>query len=104
MGIFSMLFGSANKNKIADLCKQGALLVDVRTPAEFSTGSVKGAINIPLNTIHNQTAKFKNKNNIIVFCKSGVRSAQAKSILEQSGITNVTNGGTWQSVHNAINN
>ncbi|HNF30745.1 MAG TPA: rhodanese-like domain-containing protein, partial [Chitinophagaceae bacterium] len=74
------------------------------TVQEFKGGAYPGAINIPLNTIHNQTAKFKNKNNIIVFCKSGVRSAQAKSILEQSGITNVTNGGTWQSVHNAINN
>lgn len=104
MGILSMLFGNNNNAKLAELCKQNALLVDVRTPAEFSTGSVKGAINIPLNTIQNQLSKFKNKTNIIVFCKSGGRSSMAKTILEQNGINNVTNGGTWQNVNNAVNN
>lgn len=104
MGILSMLFGNNNNTKLAELCKQNALLVDVRTPAEFSSGSVKGAINIPLNSIQNHLSKFKNKTNIIVFCKSGGRSSMAKTILEQNGITNVTNGGTWQNVNHAVNN
>jgi len=33
-----------------------------------------------------------------VFCRSGNRSGQAKMILEQNGIKNVVNGGTWQNV------
>jgi len=42
--------------------------------------------------------KFKGKKNIIVFCRSGNRSGQAKSILEQHGFTNVINGGAWDNV------
>lgn len=76
--------------------------VDVRTPAEFAQGSVKGAVNIPLNQIENQLAKFKGKEKIIVFCRSGSRSSQAKAILEQNGFTNVTNGGTWQDVNEIL--
>lgn len=98
-----MLFGTSNNTKLAELCKQNALLVDVRTPAEFFSGSVRGAINIPVNTIQNHLSKFKNKTNIIVFCKSGGRSSMAKTILEQNGIKNVTNGGTWQNVNHAVN-
>lgn len=74
-------------------------MVDVRTPAEFGVGHVKGSINIPLNSIPFQLEKFKDKKNIIVFCRSGNRSGQAKFILEQNGITNVTNGGTWDQVN-----
>jgi rhodanese-related sulfurtransferase len=79
-----------------------AFLVDVRTPGEFAGGSAEGAINIPLNEIPNRIAEFKGKENIVVFCKSGGRSSQAKSILENNGITNITNGGTWQDVQRAL--
>ncbi|MFV7234761.1 rhodanese-like domain-containing protein [Flavobacterium sp. ZB4R12] len=85
------------------LIKEGAFLVDVRTPAEFAEGHVKGSTNIPLDQVANQLAKFKGKEQIIVFCRSGNRSGQAKLILEQNGFTNVTNGGTWQDVNEALN-
>ncbi|MBP2282442.1 rhodanese-related sulfurtransferase [Flavobacterium sp. CG_23.5] len=84
------------------ILKEGAFLVDVRTPAEFAEGHVKGSINIPLDQVPNQLAKFKGKEQIIVFCRSGNRSGQAKMILEQNGFKNVTNGGTWQDVNEAI--
>jgi rhodanese-related sulfurtransferase len=67
-------------------------------PSEFDGGSAKGAVNIPLDTVASQISKFKNKKNIVVFCRSGNRSGQAKSILEANGISNVTNGGTWDNV------
>ncbi|WP_396156144.1 rhodanese-like domain-containing protein [Flavobacterium macrobrachii] len=86
-----------------DIISKGAFLVDVRTPAEFAEGNVKGSVNIPLDQVQNQLAKFKGKENIVVFCRSGNRSSQAKSILEQNGFTNVTNGGTWQEVNQIIN-
>lgn len=103
MGIFSSLFGTGGGSKVAEAIKEGAFLVDVRTPGEFSMGSVKGAINIPVDTIPAHLAKFKGKKNIVVFCRSGARSGQAKSILEQNGFQNVINGGTWQDVKNAVN-
>ncbi|WP_353850680.1 rhodanese-like domain-containing protein [Flavobacterium sp.] len=86
-----------------DIIAKGAFLVDVRTSAEFAEGHVKGSVNIPLDQVQNQLAKFKGKENIVVFCRSGNRSSQAKSILEQNGFTNVTNGGTWQEVNQIIN-
>lgn len=103
MGILSTLFGNKDNVQLLSAIKEGAFLVDVRTPVEFSAGSVKGAVNIPLDTVANQLAKFKSKKNIVVFCRSGNRSSQAKSILEQNGFQNVINGGTWQNVQNAIN-
>ncbi|HLF53261.1 rhodanese-like domain-containing protein [Flavobacterium sp.] len=85
------------------LIKEGAFLVDVRTPGEFAEGHVNGSVNIPLDQIDSQLEKFKEKEQIIVFCRSGARSGQAKLILEQNGFTNVTNGGTWQDVNEAVN-
>jgi rhodanese-related sulfurtransferase len=104
MGIFGSIFGgsSANEN-LAKLVNEGAFLVDVRSPGEFAEGNVKGSTNIPLDQVQSQLAKFKGKENIVVFCRSGNRSGQAKSILEQNGFTNVTNGGTWQDVNAVIN-
>lgn len=101
MGFFSALFGKADNSRLTEALKQGAYLVDVRTPAEFSAGSVKGAVNIPLDKVSGQLSKFKGKEPIVVFCRSGSRSSQAKSILELNGFQHVINGGTWQQVSQA---
>jgi rhodanese-related sulfurtransferase len=104
MGIFGNIFGgSGNNENLATLVNDGAFLVDVRSPGEFADGNVKGSVNIPLDQVQNQLAKFKDKESIVVFCRSGNRSSQAKSILEQNGFTNVTNGGTWQDVNAVFN-
>lgn len=97
-GAFKNLF-AGNNQQLTDAIKNGAYLVDVRTPGEFSSGSVNGAVNIPLDRINSQLATFKNKEQIVVFCRSGARSGQAKSILERNGIQNVLNGGSWQQVN-----
>jgi rhodanese-related sulfurtransferase len=100
-GFLKNLFGGED---ITEKLKEGAFLVDVRSPQEFDGGHVKGSINIPLDRVANSLEKFKNKKNIIVFCRSGNRSSQAKSILERNGFTNVTNGGTWESVNEKLKN
>jgi rhodanese-related sulfurtransferase len=92
------LFGQPDKSALSRAIQEGAYLVDVRTPAEFVQGSVKGAVNIPLDQLQKKLDAFKGKKNIVVFCRSGNRSSQAKAILEQHGFTNVINGGTWQNV------
>lgn len=102
-GIFNNLFGQNKDNEaLTEAVKNGSFIVDVRTPAEFASGSIKGAVNIPLDKIQSQLAKFKDKKNIVVFCRSGARSSQAKSILNQNGFRNVVNGGTWKNVQIAI--
>jgi phage shock protein E len=102
MSFFQNLFGNAPKEDLTDLIANGAFLVDVREPSEFASGSVKGAINIPLGSVSNNLSQFKGKPSVIVFCRSGNRSGQAKSILDQNGITNVVNGGTWENVQQHV--
>jgi phage shock protein E len=102
-GIFKNMFSKKDTTQMEKLIKEGAFLVDVRTAAEFAEGHVKGSTNIPLDQVASQLEKFKGKEQIIVFCRSGNRSGQAKMILEQNGIKNVTNGGTWQDVNEMIN-
>jgi phage shock protein E len=101
-GIFKNIFSKKITIQMEKSIKEGAFLVDVRTPAEFAEGHVNGSINIPLDQVANQLDKFKEKEQIIVFCRSGNRSGQAKMILEQNGFKNVINGGTWQDVKEAI--
>jgi len=102
-GFIKKLIGIDSESDIKEKIKEGAFLVDVRTPTEFDGGHVKGSINIPLDRIEVSLNKFKDKKNIIVFCRSGNRSSQAKSILERNGFINVINGGTWQSVNQLKN-
>jgi rhodanese-related sulfurtransferase len=92
------MFGTGSHEDLATVIAQHPFLVDVRTPGEFAQGHPKGAVNIPLDKIQGQLAKFKGKENIVVFCRSGNRSGQAKTILEANGFKGVVNGGTWQDV------
>lgn len=103
MGIFNNIFGGNTNENLSKLVNEGAFLVDVRTPEEFAEGNVKESINIPLDQVAVNLDKFKGKESIVVFCRSGNRSGQAKNILEQNGFTNVTNGGTWQDINDVIN-
>ena len=98
------LFANKNIDELKTAIINGAFLVDVRTPQEFASGNVKGSVNIPLDKVQSQLHAFKNKTDIVVFCRSGNRSSQAKSVLTQNGFTNVINGGTWQNVKQFANN
>lgn len=94
------LFGFGPSVDFAALLKDGATVVDVRTRAEYSSGHVKGSVNIPLDQLSSNLSKLKDKNHpIITCCASGMRSSSAKGILRSAGFTNVHNGGSWQSVH-----
>jgi len=99
MNILQSLFGGGETIDLKSIIEGGAFLVDVRTPGEFAGGHVSGSVNIPLNNLPAQLEKFKNKKNIVVFCRSGNRSGQAKIILEQNGFTRVVNGGSWERVN-----
>ena len=103
MSILQSLFGREKKADLKSIIEQGAFLVDVRTPGEFAGGHVKGSVNIPLDKIVSNLQTFKDKKNIIVFCQSGNRSSQAKSLLENNGIRPVVNGGTWNYVKQFVN-
>jgi NADPH-dependent 2,4-dienoyl-CoA reductase/sulfur reductase-like enzyme/rhodanese-related sulfurtransferase len=70
------------------------LVVDVRTPGEYSRGAVPNSVNIPLDDLMSGQGEFGNaEREIIVYCASGARSAYAQQVLKSRGYTNVTNGG-----------
>jgi phage shock protein E len=97
----SMMGGGNNAAKVA--LDNGAVIIDVRTPAEFSGGHVKGAINIPLSVVGQEVNKIKKYNKpVVTCCRSGARSGSAASILQGQGIE-VINGGSWQSVQALLN-
>jgi len=89
----------------AQLMEEGAIIIDVRTPGEFSSGHIKGSINIPVDKLSSNLNKLKAKNkSIITCCASGARSAAAKSILKTNGYANVYNGGAWHRLNIKLNN
>jgi rhodanese-related sulfurtransferase len=99
MSILSKIFGSSSTDhKLETAIANDALLVDVRTPGEFASGTVSGAINIPYDEVTRNLRQFEGKPAVVVFCRSGARSAQAKSMLDRNRVKNVINGGTWQHV------
>ena len=100
---FKNIFGQGENLALSEGLKNNPFLVDVRTPEEFAAGSAEGAINIPLNDLPKALDRFKNKTNIILFCKSGGRSAQAQAILKEKNIEAI-NGGGVNDVINAQKN
>jgi phage shock protein E len=65
------------------------LVVDVRTPQEYAQGHLKGAINIPLSDLPLQIGGLDRNRPILVYCRTGYRSAQASAILVKAGFTQV---------------
>lgn len=73
---------------------KNATIVDVRTPEEFTENHFPDAINIPLDQVQQHIEKFiEMPKPVIAYCRSGNRSGIAVSMLKQSGITDVINGG-----------
>ncbi|MCZ8091472.1 MAG: rhodanese-like domain-containing protein [Flavobacterium sp.] len=98
MGLLSMLGLGGKSETIKDFISKGAIIIDVRTVGEFRDGHIKGSKNIPLDTIFSKVNEIKRfEKPIIVCCRSGMRSAQAASILKNNGIETL-NGGSWQNV------
>ncbi|WP_417070184.1 rhodanese-like domain-containing protein [Niveibacterium terrae] len=99
-----LLFCSALCAQAAGLSLDGvkpAAIVDVRTPEEFAAGHIEGALNIPVERVGEGVSAIKGLNkesSILVYCRSGRRSAAAKATLEQLGYTHVVDGGAMQTL------
>lgn len=94
------IFGIGPKVDFAQLIKDGAIILDVRSKGEYAGGHVKGSINIPLDQLGSNLAKLNKEKTIITCCASGMRSGVAKSQLKSKGYLNVHNGGSWMNVNN----
>jgi phage shock protein E len=92
-----------DKTDFAKLVKDGAVILDVRSPSEFQSGHVKGAVNVPVDQLKRHLNQFPDKQKpLITCCASGMRSAAAAETLRAAGYQNVYNGGGWTSLKDKI--
>src|SRR5512141_3187030 len=66
-------------------------LLDVREPHELQISSLPGAVNIPLGTLAARLSELDSAQDMVVFCKSGTRSARALELLASAGCKKVKN-------------
>lgn len=78
--------------KAFEMHKAGAVLVDVRTPAEVAKGMATAtAINIPLQEMPQRLSEFPKDKDLLIYCRSGKRSMAASKFLVENGYTRVFN-------------
>jgi phage shock protein E len=73
------------------LVKEGAFLLDVRSPGEFAEGHLAGAVNVPVQELEATLASLPTDRNrqIVVYCRSGMRSSRARNVLLKAGFSKV---------------
>ncbi len=80
--------------------KDELFLLDVRTPAEFATGTIPGAVNIPLADLRARIGEIPRDKTVILFCRVGLIAYNAARVLEAGGITNYYNlSGGYETYH-----
>lgn len=72
-------------DQIKSILAEGGALIDVRSPLEFSNGSLSGAKNIPLNGLPNFMDDIPKDKPVLLYCVSGARSGAAQRYLVQQG-------------------
>ena len=91
--VFSLLALLAMVNVYAQESVEEGLWIDVRTVAEFNSGHIEGALNIPHGDIAHRISAIATdlEQPIHLYCQSGVRSGLALEILMEMGYQNVVN-------------
>ena len=98
LGMLLLSIFTAKAQTLAErINAKNATLVDVRTPEEFAKGTAEGAINIPLEEIGNRWQELKGKENVVLFCRRGIRAGKAQDILNKHHIAAV-NGKTVEHI------
>ncbi|MCX6141335.1 MAG: rhodanese-like domain-containing protein [Candidatus Kapabacteria bacterium] len=94
------MMGGGNED-VVNAIRSGAVIIDVRSPAEFSGGHVAGSKNIPLNELPGKLSSLPSSKPIVFCCASGARSGSATGIATSKGYT-AFNGGPWTSVNRVM--
>ena len=69
---------------------QGAFLLDVRTVEEWNQGHINGAVLIPLDELSSRIDEVPTDQDVLIICRSGNRSGQARDILRAAGLKRTT--------------
>lgn len=82
-----------------ELIARGAIVIDVRTAAEYATAHLARAVNIPVQELPGRIAEVETlvagdmTRPIVVYCAAGGRAAKARAQLAAAGYSHVVNGG-----------
>lgn len=71
--------------------RQPLMLVDIRSDTEVAQARIEGAVHIPMHLLPFRIHELERENPLVLYCRSGARSAQASAFLAQQGMTNVHN-------------
>lgn len=88
--LYPRFVGKTSPGQARELVAGGAALVDVRSPGEFAGGHLPGAVNIPVGEIATRAKEIGATDRpVVVYCRSGARSASAASTLRGLGFKQV---------------
>lgn len=82
-------YRTITENEANELITKDAIIIDVRSSQEYDSGHIANAINIPVDNI--SSVNYDKETVIILYCASGVRSANAAKTLVDAGYTNIYN-------------
>ncbi|MDP1863908.1 MAG: rhodanese-like domain-containing protein [Thiobacillus sp.] len=82
-------FKEIDPSYVEELASKGAHLIDVRTVAEVAQGVINGAIHIPLHLLPLRAADIPQDRPVVIYCRSGARSAQACAFMASKGYENM---------------
>lgn len=96
--IFYKRSGQIPRKAAVEYLKNGALVIDVRSAAEFEAGHLSQAINMPVDDIETfATSQVKDKGRVLLLhCQSGIRSQMASKKLAKIGYLNAFNIGSYE--------
>jgi rhodanese-related sulfurtransferase len=93
-------------DRVMQLAATGALVIDVRTESEVAQGVIDGAMHIPLHLLPLRSADVSHDKPVVIYCRTGARSAQACAYMAGQGFSNMHNlaGGimAWARSGNAL--
>lgn len=83
------------RKNMPELKSKGAIIIDVRSVAEFNGGNNPNSINIPVDQIAGKLGELDKSKTYILCCASGGRSGMAEAIMKAQGFKDVHNAGPW---------
>jgi phage shock protein E len=101
--IVSLFFGCSRVSdevllQAREAVKNGALIVDVRTPKEFKVKHIAGAINVPIAEIMKNNINLHKDKELVLYCRTGSRSSVSAKVLRKQGwkVYDVATQSDWE--------
>ena len=85
--------------KLKEALRRGAIVIDIRTAAEFDRGKVRDSINIPVDRININIKRIVQMKRPIIICSnSDTENERVIDVLKANGVTEIYNGGRWTKI------